>query len=241
MCGRSSLHDAPVSVLESFGLPPVIPGFRPRYNIAPSQEQLTISLSMDGTTEARQRRWGLVPYWATDETIGHRLINARAESLNEKPAFSWPLRHRRCLVVADGYYEWRREGRRKVPVFFHLSGHRPFTMAGLWERWTRGPTPLETCVIITTTACDRAAPVHDRMPVIFATEQAKRWIATDAEEPELLQILSPYDAEDLESYEVDTAVNNPANDSADCIRRRDAAEDRPKRSASEDVLTLFPD
>ncbi|HEY8166543.1 MAG TPA: SOS response-associated peptidase, partial [Gemmatimonadaceae bacterium] len=185
MCGRSSLHDAPVSVLESFGLPPVIPGFRPRYNIAPSQEQLTLSLSRDGSPEVRARRWGLVPYWATDETIGNRLINARAESLNDKSAFAWPLRHRRCLIVADGYYEWRKEGRRRTPVFFHLSGHRPFTMAGLWEKWTKGAEPLETCVIITTNACDRAADVHDRMPVIFPIERAKQWLSIDSTEADL--------------------------------------------------------
>jgi putative SOS response-associated peptidase YedK len=223
MCGRSSLHDAPVSVLESFGLPPVVTGFRPRYNIAPSQEQLTISLSMDGNTEVRSRRWGLVPYWATDEAVGNRLINARAEGLAERSAFAWPLRRRRCLIVADGYYEWRKEGRRKVPVFFHLTGHRPFTMAGLWDRWTRGTVPLETCVIITTNASERAASVHDRMPVVFPAEAAKQWISNDSPESELLGLLSPYASDDLESYDVNTTVNNPANDSAECIRPADEA------------------
>jgi putative SOS response-associated peptidase YedK len=239
MCGRSSLHDAPVSVLESFGLPPIIPGFQPRYNIAPSQEQLTLSLTMDGAIEAHPRRWGLVPYWATDETIGQRLINARAESLTEKAAFSWSFQHRRCLVVADGYYEWRREGKRKVPVFFHLAGHAPFTMAGLAERWTRGPAPLETCVIITTNASERAAEVHDRMPAILPIERARRWLSKDASEDELLEMLSPYGGDDLDSYDVGSTVNNPANDSPDCIRRVDPHDQAQKKPASDDVLSLF--
>ncbi len=219
MCGRSSLHDAPVSVLESFGLPPIVRGFRPRYNIAPSQEQLTISLTATGFVEARHRRWGLVPPWAADESIGHRMVNARAETLTQKPSFRAPLRKQRCLIVADGYYEWRKEGGRKIPVFFHLSGHRPFTIAGLWERWRRGPQPLDTCVIITTAARGRAAEVHDRMPVIFPPEVAKRWIARESRAAEVMAMLSPYEDDDLELYDVAPAVNNPAYDMPDCISR----------------------
>ena len=145
MCGRSSLHDAPVSVLERFHLPPVLPGFAPRYNIAPSQDQWTILLDDNRAPAVKPLRWGLIPSWASDPSMGSRMINARAESLAEKPSWENSLRFRRCLVLADGYYEWSGTGKTRAPWFFHLSGNRPFAMAGLWDRWERPGDRRETC------------------------------------------------------------------------------------------------
>jgi putative SOS response-associated peptidase YedK len=217
MCGRSSLHDAPVNVLEHFGLPPVIEGFRPRYNISPSQDQYTIFRGRDGVTAVVARRWGLVPWWADDPAIGSRMINARAESLPERPAFRDAFAERRCVILADGYYEWRGTGKGRTPYFFHFPGERPFAIAGLWDRWRKDGANLETCVIVTTDASKRAAEIHDRMPAILPLDAAEEWIDGSTPPDRALSLLQPYEAADLESYEVSRFVNGPANDTPECI------------------------
>lgn len=217
MCGRSSLHDAPVSVLERFSLPPVLPGFRPRYNISPSQDQWTIALDESRVPAVTLRRWGLVPSWTSDPSIGARMINARAESVAGKPSYNGLLRGRRCLVLADGYYEWTGSGKSRTPMFFHLAGHRAFAMAGLWDRWEKGESPLETCTIITTAAGTRTAAYHDRMPVVLTLDAAQEWLDGDTLERRAIQLLGPYDAPDLECYPVSSFVNTAANDSPQCI------------------------
>jgi putative SOS response-associated peptidase YedK len=217
MCGRSSLHDAPGNVLERFNLPPVPPGFTGRYNISPSQDQWTIALDGDGSPMVGAKRWGLVPYWANDPSIGSRMINARAESLTERPSWRDSLRSRRCLVLADGYYEWMGTGKTKTPFFFHLTGHRPFAMAGLWDRWTKGASPIETCTIITTAAGSRTSRYHHRMPVLLSLDSAEEWMDHAAPEHRLVKLLHAYEEPDLECYEVSRYVNAPANDSPECI------------------------
>jgi len=217
MCGRSTLHDAPANVLEHFRLPPVLPGFEPRYNIAPSQEQWTIALDGDGTPAARLRRWGLVPSWAKDKSIGHRMINARAESLADKPSFRDALESRRCLVLTDGYYEWTVRNKVKVPMYFHLAGNRAFAMAGLWERWEGGDLPLETCTIITTAAGARTSEYHDRMPAVLTLQGAESWLDRATPRASLKELLVPYEKEDLLVHEVSRMVNSPANDRAECM------------------------
>ena len=217
MCGRSSLHDAPVNLLERFSLPPVIPGFTPRYNIAPTQEQLTILCENGSKPAVRPLRWGLVPSWASDRSIGARMINARSDSLATKPAWESLLRKRRCLVLADGYYEWTGTGKARTPMFFHLSGHRPFAMAGVWDVWSGEVEPLATCAIITTDASPLAAQYHHRMPVILTLDQAEEWIDESTRTRRAVELMSPYREEDLECYEVSRYVNSPANDSPDCI------------------------
>ncbi|HVF38636.1 MAG TPA: SOS response-associated peptidase [Gemmatimonadaceae bacterium] len=217
MCGRSTLHDAPVNILDRFSLPPVLPGFQPRYNIAPSQLQWTLLLDDTGAPAVRPIRWGLVPSWAKDPLGGSRLINARAESVAEKPAFSESLRKRRCVVLADGYYEWRSTTRERVPMFFHLGGHMAFGFAALWDRWGNGDTALETCTIITTRAGRKTAPYHHRMPAILRESAAAQWMRPSAESSDLLELLTPYDSDDLQAYEVSKLVNSPANDSVECI------------------------
>lgn len=216
MCGRSSLHDDPTNILERFSLPPVLPGFEPLYNIAPTQLQWSILRDGNGAAEARQLKWGLVPSWATDPSIGNRMVNARAESLTEKPSFRESLQTRRCVILADGYYEWKSVGKTKVPMYFRLADGRAFGLAGLWDRWESGDKSLETCTVITTNAGARSAAVHHRMPVLLVDDAATRWMDESARESELQTLLAPYDRDDLEMYEVARYVNNAANDSPEC-------------------------
>jgi len=217
MCGRSSLHDAPVSVLERFSLPPVIPGFKPRYNIAPTQEQLTIFASENGQAQLKPLRWGLVPAWASDKSIGARMINARSDTLATKESWEFLLRRRRCLVLADGYYEWTSTDKTRIPMFFHLTGHRSFAMAGIWDRWQGNGETLETCAIITTDPNDELTPLHHRMPVVLTLDGAEEWIDPATRTRRAVELMVPYEAADLECYEVSRFVNSPANDSPQCI------------------------
>jgi putative SOS response-associated peptidase YedK len=221
MCGRSTLHDAPTNMLERFSLPPMLPGFVPRYNICPSQQQWTISRTRSGEAVVRQLRWGLIPSWANDPSIGQRMINARAESLTEKPSWSTPLRTQRCLVLADGYYEWKGVGKGKVPYYFRLGDGRAFGLAGLWDRWGRGDEPVETCTVITTAAGARTSLYHDRMPVVLTEEAATAWLDRAASPAELKSLMVAYESDDLEILEVSRYVNDPAHDSAECIQRVD--------------------
>lgn len=217
MCGRSSLHDAPVSVLERFSLPPVIPGFKPRYNIAPTQEQLTIFADDSGHARLKPLRWGLVPAWAHDRSMGARMINARSDTLATKETWEFLLRKRRCLVLADGYYEWTSTDKSRTPMFFHLQGHRPFAMGGVWDRWEKDGECLETCAIVTTDANSLAAKFHHRMPVLLSLDQAEEWIDPATRTRRAVELMSPYKEADLECYEVSRFVNSPANDSPECI------------------------
>jgi putative SOS response-associated peptidase YedK len=217
MCGRSSLHDAPVSVLERFSLPPVVPGFKPRYNIAPTQEQLTIFADDDGHARLRALRWGLVPSWAADRSFGARMINARSDTLATKDSWELLLRKRRCLVLADGYYEWTSTDKLRTPMFFHLAGHRAFAMAGIWDRWEKKGEVLETCEIITTDPNPLAAKVHHRMPVVLSLDGAEEWIDPATRTHRAVELMAPYKEADLECYEVSRFVNSPANDSPECI------------------------
>ena len=218
MCGRSSLHDAPVSVLERFSLPPVLPGFEPRYNIAPTQSQWTIALDSQGVPTVAARRWGLIPWWANDPAIGNRMINARSDSLADKPAFRDPVRERRCLVLADGYYEWTGTGKSRVPFFFHMRRDVPFVMAGLWDRWGRGDESVETCTVITTDASSFAARYHHRMPAMLTLDDGARWVDSATPLTDALALLKPFESADLECHEVSRFVNSPANDSPECIQ-----------------------
>ncbi|MEP6509112.1 MAG: SOS response-associated peptidase, partial [Gemmatimonadales bacterium] len=217
MCGRSTLHDAPVSVLGKFHLPPLLPGFKPRYNIVPSQDQWTIVLDDSAKPAARLLRWGLVPSWADNPSIGARLINARSDAVAAKPSFKESFRNRRCVILADGYYEWGGVGKARAPYFFHLDGHRDFALAGLWDRWQRGDEVLQTCIIITTQSSPFAARVHHRMPVVLAPDHAVEWVDAATKDSRLLDLMEPYSGGDLTTYEVSNIVNSPANDGVECI------------------------
>jgi putative SOS response-associated peptidase YedK len=166
-------------------------------------------------------RWGLVPSWAKDEKIGARMINARGETVAEKPSFRSAVRDRRCLVPASGFYEWVKIKGGKQPHYIHFSDGRPFAFAGLWERWSKGEGgPLDTCTIITTTPNERIAGLHDRMPVILPPESHDEWLRPEPLAADLLQeLLVPHSAEGMEAYPVSTLVNKPANDGPECIAR----------------------
>jgi len=193
-------------------------GYRPRYNIAPAQEVWV--LVDDGTRRIETFRWGLVPSWAKDPKIGNKLINARAETLFEKPSFRAAVKQRRCLVLADGFYEWRKSDKGKIPLYIRLRSKRPFGFAGLWESWTSPDgEALKTCAIITTQANELMKPIHERMPVIVPQEQRDLWLNSKIQnETELASVLQPYPSEEMETYEVSRLVNSPANDQPECVQ-----------------------
>lgn len=215
MCGRYSLKASPDELKRALGLE-APPGYHPRYNIAPTQEVLAVTAEEDGT-HPRLLRWGLVPFWADDPAIGNRMINARAETVAEKPAYRGAFARRRCLVVADGFYEWQRGPDGKRPMRIHKRSDEPFVFAGLWERWDKRGRPLETCTILTTAASPLMAPIHDRMPVILDGPGREAWLSPASGPETLLPLLRPYGADDLEAYEVSTLVNNPSHDIPECL------------------------
>lgn len=235
MCGRYTLTDPGEELLRQFGLPELPPGYRPRYNIAPTQP-VTAIIAVEGERRIGMLRWGLVPSWAKDPSIGNRMINARAETVAEKPAFRAALRRRRCLIPADGFYEWQRRDGRKQPVRFVASDGGVFAFAGLWERW-RPPTSMQseaqvdessgdearepvlfTCTLITTSANDFVRPVHDRMPVILPPEAYDPWLDPSLHDPQaVLPLLRAAPEDALRVYDVSTLVNAPANDVPTCI------------------------
>jgi putative SOS response-associated peptidase YedK len=218
MCGRFSLG-ATIRVGQLFDLPnwPETP---PRYNIAPSQEVPAVIQNREtGGREFRPLRWGLVPSWAKDPGIGDRMINARSETVATKPAFRKPLRERRCLILADGFYEWKREGSRKQPYYIKLQDGQPFAFAGLWDRWQPSDgQPLESCTILTTTPNALVQQLHDRMPVILPSSAYGLWLDRAVRDVDIVQaVLTPYPADEMLAYPVGTRVNNPAYDSPECI------------------------
>jgi putative SOS response-associated peptidase YedK len=218
MCGRFTLRTSPQEVAKTFGLIE-IPDLRPRYNVAPTHQVLTISLQ-DGNRHGQLRRWGLVPSWADDPKIGYRLINARAETIADKPAFRSAFKRSRCLVVADGFYEWKKgtDAKTKQPYYIRLKKDRPFAFAGLAEHWSRNGEPIESCTLITTDPNDLMAEIHDRMPVILPKDAHDLWLDPEFEGKEkLLSLLRPYPADEMTAYPISTLVNSPRNDVPACI------------------------
>jgi putative SOS response-associated peptidase YedK len=219
MCGRFTQRADSKKIAKEFKVAEV-PAVEARYNIAPTQEVLAVYEHEDGR-EATFFKWGLVPAWAKDTSMGARLINARSETVAEKPAFRAAFKQRRCLIPADGFYEWQRKDGRKQPFFFHLRDERPFGFAGLWERWEgKGGAVINSCAILTTEANEVLRPVHDRMPVILHPEDYKLWLGADARELDLVkEMLRPYPAEEMLAYPVGTSVNSPRNQGAGLLER----------------------
>lgn len=212
MCGRFTLATPAEQIAALFGLEEV-PELAPRYNIAPGQPIAVVRLSGSGRRELIWARWGLVPAWARDPALGARMINARCETVAEKPAFRAALKQRRCLVPADGFYEWRRDGPRKQPLYFSLVDGSPFAFAGLWERWQGTGGPLETCTILTTAAGEAVSSVHDRQPVIVAPADYGPWLDPATSGSAALRMaLQAELAPLLRSYPVSSLVNDPSND-----------------------------
>jgi putative SOS response-associated peptidase YedK len=201
-------------------------GMAPRYNIAPSQPVAVVP--NDGKNTLDFYVWGLVPFWAKDPQIGNRMINARAETLAEKPSFKTAFRRRRCLVLADGFYEWQRKPiasssrstGAKTPMYIKMTSGEPFAFAGLWETWNAPDgSRLITCNIITTEPNELVSQIHNRMPVILPTDAYQTWLDPHERAPsELSSLLKPYPADQMVSYPVSKQVNNPANDLPTCIQ-----------------------
>lgn len=224
MCGRFTLRATPAKLMEMFATlrEPSFP-IVPRYNIAPTQLVPVVRAAAQGEREWVQLRWGLIPHWAKDARIGSSLINARGESLAEKPSFREAFRKRRCLIPADGFYEWQAiEGQKtKQPLFIHRRDGKPFAFAGLWDRWrAEDGTELPTFTIVTTAANDLLKPIHERMPVILPRDRFSDWLDTEshptAEVQELLQALP---SEELQMDPVSMRVNNARIDDPTCLDR----------------------
>lgn len=222
MCGRFSLHQTGEVLAEAFNLE-AVPLVAPRYNIAPTQTVSTlISTPQKPDPHFYPLRWGLIPSWAKEASIGQRLFNARAETVAQKPSFRAAFKRRRCLILADGFYEWQapENGTAKQPYYLFLKHHQPFAFAGLWEHWIspRSGVEIQTCVILTTAANTFMESIHDRMPVILPPADYERWLDPENDDPQALQsLLRPYAADAMEGYPVSTLVNRPQHDAPDCI------------------------
>lgn len=218
MCGRFTCAKEFRDIAIRFDLDHDIPLFRPRYNIAPGQ-QVAVIFNRESARTLAMMQWGLVPSWAKDPAIGNRMINARAETLAEKPSFKRLIGKRRCVVPADGFYEWRKGRKRKVPMRIRLKSEEPFGFAGLWDSWRKpDDTELQSFTIITTEANDLLGPIHDRMPVILAPDGEKLWLDSNLQDfRKVSSLLKPYPSDQMEAYEVSTLVNSPRNDLRACI------------------------
>ena len=246
MCGRYAVTTAPEAMRALFRYLEQ-PNFPPRYNVAPTQPVAIVRM-VEGRREFALVRWGLIPAWVKDPRGFSLLINARGESVLDKPAFRNAMKRRRCLFPADGFYEWKREGDRKQPYFVRLKSGQPMAFAGLWETWS-GPNgeEMDTAAIVTTTANRALRHIHDRMPVVVAPEAFDFWLdggKVDAETAAAL--IGPAPDELLEAYEISSAVNHAANDSAELIAPvepgaplAEAQPARAKPKKPDDQLTLF--
>ncbi|MEO7217771.1 MAG: SOS response-associated peptidase [Gemmatimonadaceae bacterium] len=218
MCGRTSLANLPEHLqpfLLRYGIHDSPPWYTPRYNIAPSQTQMII-VERDGEREARAMKWGLVPFWAKDPSIGNRMINARVETLATKPAYREAFAKRRGLMVVDSYYEWRvNPAGPKTPFRVHLEGDAPFTLGALWERWGPKDEPLETCTVITTAAGPLMSRIHDRKPLVVSESAAAAWLDSNSSSATIQEIVAS-DDEHLLADPVSFYVNVPSNDGPLC-------------------------
>lgn len=214
MCGRFAFYSPSEAAAALFGVSASVE-VQPRYNIAPTQFIAAIRDDDNKQRELVMLRWGLVPFWAKDPSIGNRMINARAETVAEKPAYRAAYRHRRCIVLADGFYEWRREGDVKTPYFISLASGEPFALAGLWENWHDKDSgdSLQTTTLITTEANEFMTPLHHRMPVILESNTAGEWLAGSDELLDDVAAITP----PLQAWPVDRRVNNARNEGEELI------------------------
>jgi putative SOS response-associated peptidase YedK len=219
MCGRFTLTVDPADLREAFGNYTFPPKFAPRFNIAPSQPILAIP--NDAKNKADFFVWGLIPSWAKDPAMGNRLINARGETLAEKPSFRGAFKYKRCLILADGFYEWKSQPgtKIKVPHFIFLKSRQPFAFAGLWDEWhSPDGDSIRSAAIVTTGPNELMAPIHNRMPVILPPSAYAQWLNPAPQTPDrLLPLLKPFPAAEMSAHPVSTLVNSPANDRAELV------------------------
>ncbi len=218
MCGRYTLTVSAEVLAQEFGITGPLPQLPSSYNIAPAREVAAVRAEEDGTRMLELLWWGLIPSWADDPGIGNKLINARSETVAEKPSFRRAFRERRCLILADGFYEWQKTDDGKQPYYIRMKDGSPFAFAGLWESWRGNGKQTRSCTILTTDANDLVGEIHHRMPVILPPEDYELWLAPDVREAEPLHtLLRPYPSEAMEAYPVSRFVNRPANDGERCI------------------------
>jgi putative SOS response-associated peptidase YedK len=223
MCGRFTLTVDPAELRDIFretiGETLFPKKFAPRFNIAPSQPVLAIA--NDGQNKADFFIWGLIPMWAKDPSIGNRLINARGETVAEKPSFRGSFKYKRCLILADGFYEWKAgAGKRpKTPYFIHMKDRKPFAFAGLWDTWeSLDGSSVKTCTIITTEPNALMEPIHNRMPAILHPRDYSKWLDPSPQTPDqLLPLIRPFPAEAMSAYAVSSLVNKPENEGAELV------------------------
>lgn len=218
MCGRFTLT-ASIDVVQDLFEIQSLPSLEPHYNIAPTQDVLAVRETPHGR-EGALLRWGLIPSWAEDRSIASKMINARSETVAQKPAFREAFQHRRCLVVADGFIEWERRGSVKQPYWLQLDDGSPLGFAGLWERWRdEAGAWLETCTILTTTPNTLVSPIHNRMPVIVPRSDYGVWLDPAASPGDLGVLLTALPANQMRSTAISTRINNVRNDDPDCLAR----------------------
>lgn len=216
MCGRFSFSPVIRIIEERFDVKVDKTQYKPRYNCAPTQNLAVITNREP--CEMKYFRWGLIPFWAKDPSIGSRMINAKAETIREKPSFRIPFLKQRCLVPADGFYEWKRAGsKEKIPYRITLADRSPFAMAGIWDRW-KDPEGRQvySFAILTTAPNELLSGIHNRMPVILSRDQEKAWIS-DTDPAELKSMLEPFPAEDMNAYTISKKVNYPGNDTPEIL------------------------
>lgn len=218
MCGRFALLTHAQALIDRFGIEEVIKRPESRYNIAPTQNVAVVV--QRETRQLTEMRWGLIPFWARDVSIGNRMINARVETVTEKPAYRTAFKRNRCLILADGFYEWQKVGKIKIPTHIRLKSREPFAFAGLYDYWkTKSGKILESCTIITTIPNELMRPIHNRMPLILDPEKEDTWLdPSDQDVNELISILQPYDSSQMEAFEVSDFVNSPSNQGPLCIK-----------------------
>ena len=224
MCGRFDCHSEFIKIVKSFGVSKasaaaVEPAYTPSYNIAPSRNILIITADEQGERHLEESKWGFVPEWAKDAASSYKTINARAETVADKPSYSDAFKNKRCLVIANGFFEWKQLGHAKFPVYIRLKSEEPLAFAGLHSRW-KSPQgeEISTCAIITTEANELLRAVHDRMPVILPPESYDLWLNPKIKDrDQLLPLLKPYPSDEMEYFEVTMYVNKPGHDTADVI------------------------
>jgi putative SOS response-associated peptidase YedK len=219
VCGRFAFYSAHEAVRDLFGVADA-PEIAPHWNIAPTRYVPVVRTDASGARRLAMLYWGLVPSWAKEKAIGARMINARAETLADKPSFRTALRRRRCLVLANGYYEWQKREGAKQPYYIRLASEEPFGMAGLWESWVEreGEAPLESCTIVTTAAHPELAPIHDRMPVVMLPEHYGAWLDPSVQDPGLLApLLVPRPGAQFAMVPVSRRVNDARNDGPELV------------------------
>lgn len=217
MCGRYTLRTPVETLAEEFGITGSLPEIPASFNIAPTQEVAAV-LEEDENRKLEMLRWGLIPSWADDPAVGNKMINARSETAAEKPSFRTAFRKRRCLILADGFYEWQKSNGGKQPYYIRMEDESPFALAGLWEVWDKHGEEIRSCTILTTDANEKVGEVHHRMPVILPSETYDLWLDPDMRETEpLLDLLRPYPEDVMEAYPVSRFVNSPSNDDERCV------------------------